>query len=582
MPQPIRLDEEETQEPEASESAEAAEAVEAAEQQPPQEASEEAPAETSQASEDKPEEENEEKSPFLFPWRIVAVAAVIALVVFGFILGRDYYQNEYLLQVQSMVLDSQRDMLNVQVVSDIEEGLLYVVCTDSYGNTRSSDVVGGVAVFTQLKPGTRYTVQLEVKGRHKLVGPTSDSFSTPEQVQVHSFTAVMGPEDRSVSLNFTVSGPETENWIVRYSAEGVEPKSLAFTGRSVVVRDLEAGKKYTFTLFSEDGLYLSGNYETEFVASNILYAQNLQITSCGSGRLTAQWQPAEDGNVQQWRVRCYNEAGYDQTVLTSDLGYTFSGIDHSTACTVEVTAVGMPQGVSTAISANPVTILDLRCSFTEDMALHVQWLSVSQKPITDWILRCDLGNGRELVLHIQEPQATLLALPAMTYGFTVETADGNHVFHSHFEFTADEVLPFTGYGLNLADLSHKLYILPEGEKWTPKDFPEGTHVDHVFAGQQATLVITSSLDPEASDNLINIRFVLHDGTGKLMGITEVTAQWKDLWQDGFCILPIAGLPEAEGAYILTVYFDGMFVLEQDFSVLPSPVAEDPEIQEPAT
>jgi hypothetical protein len=45
---------------------------------------------------------------------------------------------------------------------------------------------------------------------------------------------------------------------------------------------------------------------------------------------------------------------------------------------------------------------------------------------------------------------------------------------------------------------------------------------------------------------------------------------------------IAGLPEAEGAYILTVYFDGMFVLEQDFSVLPSPVAEDPEIQEPAT
>jgi hypothetical protein len=186
------------------------------------------------------------------------------------------------------------------------------------------------------------------------------------------------------------------------------------------------------------------------------------------------------------------------------------------------------------------------------------------------------------VLHIQEPQASLLALPAMTYGFTVETADGNHVFHSHFEFTADEVLPFTGYGLNLADLSHKLYILPEGEKWTPKDFPEGTHVDHIFAGHLAALVITSILDPEASDNLINIRFVLHDGTGKLMGITEVTAQWKDLWQDSFCILPIAGLPEAEGAYILTVYFDGMFVLEQDFSVLPSPVVEDPEIQEPAT
>lgn len=604
MPEPIPLEEDEpeqtdpkdsevaelTEEPAEAEvpaevEAEAQEEAAAAEaEEEPATAEEDvsSPALTEKNQKLKKEGNDQDENSFRFPWRIVGIAAAILLVIFGFIFGRNYYENEYLLQVQSMVLDQQNGILCVEIAADIEEGLLYVVCTDSYGNTLTRDVTGGVAVFSELKPGTRYTVQLEVRGNHKLVGKTSDSFSTPEQVQIHSFVAEMGPEDRSVSLNFTASGPETENWIVRYSAEGIEPKSLAFTGHCVVIRDLVEGKKYTFTLFSDEGLYLAGKCETEFVACNILYAQNLTITACGGGRLTAQWQPTEDGNVQQWRVRCFNEAGYEQTILTTDLSYTFAGLDHSTACTVEVTAVGMPKGVSTSISANPVSIVDFRCSFTEDMALQVQWLPVSQIHITDWILRCDLGGGRELVLQLQEPRALMLALPGQTYKFTLETAEGNFVFNAQHEYTTAEVFPFTGYGLNLVDLSHKLYVLPEGNKWKPEDFPEGSHVEQLLPGQQAALVIMSGIQPEASENPTIIRFILHDGTGKLMGVSEITAQWEDLWQEGFCILPIPILPEAEGEYILTVYFDDMFVLERDFSILPPPVVEDPEIQEPTT
>jgi hypothetical protein len=76
--------------------------------------------------------------------------------------------------------------------------------------------------------------------------------------------------------------------------------------------------------------------------------------------------------------------------------------------------------------------------------------------------------------------------------------------------------------------------------------------------------------------------VLHNASGALLGVSEVTTEWDNMWHDGLCILPLPELVDAEGAYILTVYFDGMYALREDFAVLPAPVTEDPEIQEPTT
>jgi hypothetical protein len=356
---------------------------------------------------------------------------------------------------------------------------------------------------------------------------------------------------------------------------------LTFTGRSVVVYDLTPGKRYTFTLSSEEELYLAGVTSAEYVASKILYAQDLTITACGSGRLTVQWQPPEDGNVQQWRVRCYNEAGYDKTIITTDLLYTFTDLDHSTACSVEVTAEGMPQGVTTSISANPVTIMDLRCTFTEDMALLVQWLPLSQLPVSQWVLRCRLESGEELVLRTSENHALLLAVPGQVYDFTIETADGNFVFNHSHQYTAENVPLFNSFGLSYTDLNTQLYLLPDGDKWTASDFPEDGSTDHLFLGQRGALVVTSGISPEVSENPVRIQFVFHSASGELLGISEMTMEWNKMWSDGLGILPLPQLLDVESQYILTVYLDGMYALREDFTLLPSPLVEDPQIQEPA-
>lgn len=595
MPEPIVLEDEKEEVPEEAEIEEIA-----SEEAPTEEQAEEAPAEQQEetAPEDAPVDEAPEEpatplpevkpmNPEAIPLeekpmarRIIAAAVVILLIIGGWFFGQRFYNDYYLLTVDGLVLNCEKDKVTVQVLSAIDEQLLSVICTDSYGNSTTGAVIGGIATFTDLNPNTRYTVRLEVSGFHKLLGMTTDSFTTAAETQIHSFTAGIGPDDRSVALNFTVSGPETDNWTVVYSADGISEKAISFTGRSVVVDDLVAGALYTFTLASPDGLYLAGQTQVQFLATNILYAQNLSITACGGGSLTAVWDQSEHSNVTEWRVRCFNESGYNVTVTTTDLTYTFTDLDHSTPCTVEVTAVGMNRSVSTSISANPVTVESFHCDFSQDMALQVTWTYAGELCANGWILRCSINSGEELVLPLAHELANLLAIPGATYDFTIETADGSFVFANSYSYTAQEIVYFAGYGLNHVDLSHKLYPLPEKEDYTPKDFPEGGHTTQLMPGQKAAFVIMTGLRPEASENMVDIRFVLHDANGVLLLTDSTSLMWDSMWNKEFCILPIPTLPEAEGDYILTVYFDAMFVLQQELTILPPPVVEDPEMQEP--
>lgn len=594
MPEPILLDEpseESEEEPDNEDSCEASEEqtnTEAVESDNAQMLTEEAeaavdstepPASLPEPESVDPESIPLEEKPLLR--RLIAASIVILLLLGAWFLGQRYYNDYYLLQVDGIVLNCQKDTVTVQVLSDVDDQLLSVICTDSYGNSTTSAVIGGFATFTDLNPNTRYTVRVEALGKHKLANTVTDSFSTPAETQILSFIAGIGPEDRSVALNFTVNGPVTGNWTVRYSAEGIPERSMDFTGTNVIVSDLVAGALYTFTLTSPDGLYMAGQTQTQFLATNILYAKDLTITACGGGQLTAQWAQSEDGTVTEWRVRCFNEAGYNVTVTTTDLSYTFTDLDHTTPCTVEVTAVGMNRSVSTSISGNPVTVENVTCTFGQNMTILVSWQYSAQNPVEGWVLRYRIHEDTQIAIALTDASVDLLAIPGASYSFTIETTDGSFVFNNSYEFVANEVILFSGYGINSDDLSQNLYSLPEGEDWTIQDFPADGSCTEFLPGQKAAFVITSGFRPEASENPVDIRFVLHDAQGKFIQTDSVSMIWDALWQKDICILPIPTLPEAEGEYILTVYFDGMFVFGQDLTILPPIVEDAPEGEEPA-
>ena len=511
------------------------------------------------------EPEKFDKVSFSFPWRIVIAAAVALLLVGVWFFGMHYYNNQYLLHVDDMILQNDRDTLTVRVVSDIEEGLLTVVCTDSYGNSVTQPVIGGVATFTQLNASTCYMVSVDVKGNHKLTGAIYDSFTTPAQTQILSFTAGIGPDDCSVALNFTVRGPETDHWTITYRAEGVEEKSVDFTGRSVIITDLAAGKHYTFSLSSPDSLYISGKTQVEFVASNILYAENLTITACGDGRLTAQWQQPTDGTVTEWQVRCYNEAGYNVTVTTTELSLTFTELDHSSPCTVEVTAVGMNDSVSTTISAEPVTVTDFTCTVNGTGNILVQWHYSGTAPELGWLLVYTV-DGLEYSITANEPSVTLAAVPGGEYRFTICTGGGNFVFNSTHSCQIPEVSHFANYGITTEDLSFMPVLLPAGENWKADNFDADDYRIQFGPSEAAGILITSTLRPVESENPVLVEIVICTGSGETVSVISTETSWDDLWVKSSCLLAIPQLPQQTGSYSLHVFFDGTLVCSQNITV----------------
>lgn len=586
MPAPIVLDEdgnpcEETPTEEIADSEETAEQTEdAPEVLPAAQEQEDAAASLPVADKASAAEEESNKVSFTFPWKIVAIAAVVLLLVAGWFFGQRYYNKHYLLTVDGLVLSNDRDTLTVQVLSDIDDSLLTVVCTDSYGNNLFSPVTEGIATFTQLRPSTYYTVKLEVSGNYKLVGNLTDSFTTPAQTQILSFTAGIGPEDCSVALNFTVSGPETDNWTILYRADGVEEKSVSFTGRSTVISDLVAGKQYTFTLTSPDGLYIAGHTQATFTATNILYAQNLAITACGGGKLTVQWQQPADAEVTQWRVRCFNESGYNVTITTSELSYTFTDLDHSTPCTVEVTAEGMNRSVSTTISAEPVTVTDFSCTANGVGTILVQWSYSGTAPADGWLLCYSVG-GTQYTVSLAEPSAILAVIPGGNYQFTVQTNGGNFVFNSTHSYTAEEAADFANYGITVGDLTWMPVILPAGENWQSGDVDLDDYRNVFHFGEQAGLWITSALRPTASENPVIVDIVICDANGKVVASFTGESVWDDLWHRSDCLLPIPQLPENAGEYSLHFFFDGAPVCSEHIQVAEIPAEDDSQGEEPA-
>ena len=502
-----------------------------------------------------------------FPWRAFAVAAVITVLIGLFAFGKYYYDNYYLLNVEDLILTGEDVALTVEVVSDIDDTLIRVVCTDIYGNSTQSGVVGGIATFYGLNPSTRYTVRVEPVGSHKLTGTTTDSFTTAAQTQILSFTAGIGPEDCSVQLNFTLSGPASDKWTVSYSADGIEAKSQDFTGRSTVVYGLEPGKMYTFTLSSASGLYVGGQTQASYLATNILCAEYLRITAAGDGTMQVQWQQPDNGTVALWQVRCYNAEGFSQSVTTTENSYTFTGLDQSVGYTVEVTAEGMNRSVSTSISPAPITVTDLACRLTADMALELTWNYSGQDSVSGWVLRYSIDGGTETAVTLEQNRTAVLAAYNGVYCFTLEAADGSTVLGGSCTYVLTELELFGKYAVTYKDMTVQAFLLPEGDDWTAADIPADNFRPVFMVGEAVGLLISvSPLEPEDIDAKMNIQFVLHDPNGVHLQTDSVTAVWNDMWSEGNCVLILPYLPEAAGNYILSLYFDGCFVWQQDFVI----------------
>ena len=272
------------------------------------------------------------------------------------------------------------------------------------------------------------------------------------------FNAVTGAENGSAILSFTVDGPDSDQWSVVYSAEGEEEQTASFPSHMVTVTGLTVGKEYTFRLIPDTDLYVTGTEEIKFVAADLVYAENLIVTSCIDNTLIAQWDTPDGATVETWTVRCYND-DYNETIITAENTAVFDELDHTKAYTVEVTAAAMSVNQRVNVPENSVTISNLVVDATDFSALQLTWDASKDVPKDGWHLTYTIdGSELQSTILCDDNSATIpYQVPGSVYEITIRDASGMVALGTPYTYNVPAETTFTcdysGYSVSSEDMS---------------------------------------------------------------------------------------------------------------------------------
>jgi hypothetical protein len=534
------------------------ETPEDAEEEPEEPAEE---AETELESEDDAEDEEAAAPAPLIkrPGCLIAELIALILLVAGIFAGIHFYNNYYLQEIENINPYGEEDWLTITLDTEIDNTLLTVVCTDTYGNKLTQPVENNTATFTSLPSGTTYKITVLIDGFHQLTGTTTATYTTATQTNVVSFTAVTGEINGSVILNFSVPG-DNSNWEIKYWASGEQPKTVTCNGHMATITGLTVGKTYTFRLKSADGLYVVGNDTVTLTASDVIYADKLTIHGFSNGALMADWAVSDLATVESWTVRCYNSNGYDATFVVNEPQIAIEGLDISQGYNLEVKAQGMSVSRRTEISANSVTFKDILLDQSIPGKLVITWNYEGTAPADGWRLTYKIDGGETVTVPCEKNTCTLTDLvPGGVYEFSFLFAENVSVYGEDFSFTAPEAEKFTGYTVSADNMTVRMCRRPNKNNWTYSDVPNGSYTNNFEAGTNAAFVLRLTKQYVTSPDIINVQFVIRDQNGGVLSTSVFSSSWTNLWYKGYCELDLPVLPGQAGDYTVEIYFNGAYI-----------------------
>ncbi len=503
-------------------------------------------------------------------WLKITVGIVLALAILA--AGVYFVLTEYLLPIEGIRLEGSEDGLTVYVTSDIQDDMLSVVCSDSHGNRLVSPVIDGKAVFTDLVPDTAYKVKVQVSGFHRLTGDSSTAYSTPIQTNIIHFSVVTGAEDGSVIIGFTVDGPDSENWSVAYAAPGEEEKVVTFPSHMVTISGLTVGKEYTFTLTPETNLFVSGDNSIVYTASTLIYPQDLTVTSCLDGKLTAAWRAPKGTTINQWTVRCYNDDGYNETQITDVPEVTFEGTNDNGSYTVEVIAEGMSVGTRAYVAANSVTASNIQIEKNGATGIKITWETNRPIPEKGWLLFYSIdGSEVQAPIYCSENSAVIQPIvPGAEHKITLQDANGNTVLGTPYIYTADEAEIYTnnydGYTITGEDITLKMCKRPDYSSWNRYYLSDSDYTSTFTPNQKVAFVAKLEKMYGSSRDGILILYVVRDEAGNIVSISSQYEAWNDLWYYYYGEFNVPQVPTKSGTYTMDVFFNSGLVHSQDFTI----------------
>lgn len=569
LPEPPVVIEEEPEEPEESAEVEAqAEEIteEDAEESDDAETEETIVEETPEFVEEEVAEDDQQPKPKRKGLAVFAI--VLSIVLFISLAVALAYQFLYIQTIDKISLRGREDHLSVILTTDIPDDKLIVKCVDPHGNALTANVESGVATFVGLKPGTKYTLEVRINGFHKLIGETTQSYTTGMQTTINGFYASTGPEDGSVILSFTQQGPDSSQWTVTYSAAGEVERSATFSGHMVTLTGLTIGKEYTFKLSSVSDLYLSGTDEVTYTISKLVYAKDLRVLGLTSDGLAIAWNTPEGVSVPKWYIRCYNEAGYDVSKTTTDNIIYFEGLDTTTAYTIEVTAEGMTMGSRIQLSANPLFVKNIKVDASNRNALKVTWDYEGTAPSGKWVLYYSIDGSTEQNMITCEENSCIIApwIPGAHYTISI-SASGSAVLSDIVEYDAPPAAPFNGYLISSENITFSMCKTPDKPEWNHNDVAADDYTTTFQTGVSASIIMQLDRGTSKVDDIVVTLYVVRDADGKLVSAKYESRTWDDMWYDYYGELTLPEMPKTLGNYTVDIYFNGTIATTQSFTIV---------------
>ena len=502
------------------------------------------------------------------------ISGCLKILVFcGFCVGAFwYYQNVYLQPIDALSISGTQDQITVLVDTKIEESLLSVHCIDSKGKTLTETVQGGKVTFSNLVPSTQYTIQMDMKGFHKLTGNTSDVFTTEATTQVLSFQAVAGPEDGSVKLDFTVQGSDPDFWNIRYTAEGEDQRQETVKTHSAMITGLTVGKVYTFTLDGGKNFDLGGETSLSYLATRLILAENVSLAASADNEVTVQWQTPGDVIVESWDVRWYDGYGFEEQVSVTETSALLTGIEPNSSYTVEITAAGMTHPARIRISSDPISVSEILVDESAKTELKLTWDYTGIDPEDGWNLIYSVNGGSSQTIPCKKAPAVISPLiPGANYTFTLEAGESRTIFNNTLHYRTQDAETISEFNFHSENVSFKLLKTPEEPDWKAEDLTDNAFVNTFRSGDSVSLAMMSSEAFYLPGTQTKFLFVFRDSYGNVLPeyVTEEEHYWKNIWIGGDSRngeMTIPSLPAIPGSYELEICCNGASMAKLDITV----------------
>jgi len=453
------------------------------------------------------------------------------------------------------VVASDSSSITLELDSAYRAKAFTAVCVDSFGNSYSGEVSGGVINFTGLHPGTQYTIRLRSARGGTIRGKKSCIASTSLATNVEYFVAKPITETK-VELSFDIEGTDQQEWTVAYRSSETEQQEVSFTGHSVVIDNLEPNALYTFNLLNSETVSLSGFTQVQYDTTIHVEIGNI-YTRYAETSVILTWNYTGRA-PQSWSVLCTDANGVKKEFSTTEAQITIHELAVETDYTVEVFCSGMSSAASTTVRRDVPGITDFSVSAHDNGDISVLWACDETVP-EGWIVRVYEEGKDRLLLSAETDgnQMTIAGLvPGTAYKVVLGPKNGWTVSGTHSgTVTTAKTAGFASYGLKTSYIG--LFKHSGKTQWGVADLLN--FGNPYKAGQSIVYALQPMSKIEKSNSEVVTTAALRNADGELVKLKTGRRVWNDLWEQNLWLGDFTDMNEPAGKYTLEIYFNNCLV-----------------------